>query len=51
MWVQVPSSARRTQVERLESFCIIKKLATDAENLGDWRDDTGTVEAVSECVF
>ena len=24
MWVQVPSSARKTQVERLESFCVIK---------------------------
>ena len=33
MWVQVPSSARKTQVERLESFCVIGKIAIDAEGL------------------
>ena len=33
MWVQVPSSARKTQVERLESFCVIRKIAIDAEGL------------------
>ena len=33
MWVQVPSSARKTQVERLESFCVIEKIAIDAEGL------------------
>ena len=33
MWVQVPSSARKTQVVRLESFCVIGKIAIDAEGL------------------
>ena len=33
MWVQVPSSARKTQVVRLESFCVIGKIAIDAEDL------------------
>ena len=33
MWVQVPSSARKTQVERLESFCVIEKIAIDVESL------------------
>ena len=31
MWVQVPSSARKTQVEKLESFCVIRKIMIDAE--------------------
>ena len=51
MWVQVPSSARKTQVERLESFCVIEKIVINAKYLGDWRDDTGIVESVSERVF
>ncbi len=33
MWVQVPSSARKTQVVRLESFYVIGKIAIDAEGL------------------
>ena len=33
MWVQVPSSARKTQVVRLESFCVIGKIAIDAVGL------------------
>ena len=33
MWVQVPSSARKTQVERLEPFCVIEKIAIDVESL------------------
>ena len=33
MWVQVPSSARKTQVVRLESFCVIEKIAIDVESL------------------
>ena len=31
--VQVQSSARKTQVERLESFCVIEKIAIDVESL------------------
>ena len=41
----------RLRSKDLSLFCIIKKLATDAENLGDWRDDTKAVEPRSECVF
>ena len=33
MRVQVPSSARKTQVERLESFCVIEKIAIDVGSL------------------
>ena len=33
MWVQVPSSARKTEVERLESFCVIETVVMDAEGL------------------
>ena len=47
MWVQVPSSARKTQVERLESFCVIEKIAIDVESLVFESDDSGWIDKIN----